>query len=441
MAKIKGLFEILSEALDMDAAYEGVKRLGLKADNTAADRAKALGFDTKVYHGSVKDITEFDPSMAGIEGHLGKSIYLTDNPVDASRNYARINAPDISAKAERYVDSLSYSQPKVINKELQRLKRIRQLRNPKPRPKVDKLLAQQEDEYALLMKDEWLNNFKDNEGVVYPLAFRKGNQLDVTRKSNDYIDFSPKWDKAGEEIIEENKNLNNLHDSLSRQARKYDFDYDYASSQLDDFFDEYPASGFNNNLRGNFALNEATDKAGNVVNNEVRRQIYEDLGYDSVKINANDEFGLLMDGIDNTNHHMVFDPANIRSKFARFNPRLAGVGAGSILSADLLANEQNQPTSLLDYNQAQELPEQSHINMDNLKRLGSNAYGVGKDMVQDPSLLGEVISGGLLNAMNVASPFIKGAGIGGVLIPSDINASEKYTEEEMMKMLQRKRTK
>jgi len=132
----------------------------------------------------------------------------------------------------------------------------------------------------------------------------------------------------------------------------------------------------------------------------------------------------------------------VRSKFARFNPRLAGVGgAGSILSADLLADEQNQPTSLLDYNQAQELPEQSHINMANLKRLGSNAYGVGKDIAQDPSLLGEVISGGLLKAMNIASPFIKGAGIGGVLIPSDINASEKYTEEEMMKMLQRKRTK
>jgi len=274
MAKIKGLFEILSEALDMDAAYEGVKRLGLKADNTAADRAKALGFDDKTYyHGTNDDIEAFSPEKTAMG-----NIWFAENPK---------------------------------------------------------------------FTDGYTSNTSLGAGNVIPLKVKQGKI-------------------AG--------------------------------------WDEYDQLG----------LGEL----------EAR-------GYDSAWLPSK----------NGESTGFVLDPHRLRSKFARFNPKYAGVGAGSILSADLMANEQNQPTSLLDYNQAQELPEQSHINMANLKRLGSNAYGVGKDIAQDPSLLGEVISGGLLKAMNVASPFIKGAGIGGVLIPSDINASEKYTEEEMMKMLQRKRTK
>ena len=35
----------------------------------------------------------------------------------------------------------------------------------------------------------------------------------------------------------------------------------------------------------------------------------------------------------------IYNPANIRSKFAHFNPKMAGIGAGSILSANLMADE------------------------------------------------------------------------------------------------------
>jgi len=281
---------------DKEAQQEAVSRLNLPANNTATDRAKAMGFsDETYYHGSVKDITEFDPSMSNIEGHLGKSIYVTDNPLDASRNYASLQSPDLTIKAEN--------------------------------------MAERMDDTA------WLDNFKDNEGIVYPLSIRKGNQLDVSRNSVDDIDFNPVYDDVGEEVIEENQNLQNLHDSLYRQANQYDFNFDRASSQLDDFYDLYPANSLDNNLRGNDALFDASDDAGNLASNEIRRQIYEDMGYDSVKMNANDEFGKLMQGIDDTNHHMIFNPANIRSKFAHFNPKYAGVGAGSILSADLMADE------------------------------------------------------------------------------------------------------
>lgn len=39
--------------------------LGLPADNMALDRAKAMGFDTPAYHGTLSDINEFDPLLLG----------------------------------------------------------------------------------------------------------------------------------------------------------------------------------------------------------------------------------------------------------------------------------------------------------------------------------------------------------------------------------------
>ena len=96
-------FTYLKEWLkkDKEAQLEAVKRLGLPANNTAQDRAKAMGFsDETYYHGSVKDFDEFDLNKGYDEAYLGKSIYLTDNPADASRNYANIESPDLHVKAD-----------------------------------------------------------------------------------------------------------------------------------------------------------------------------------------------------------------------------------------------------------------------------------------------------------------------------------------------------
>ena len=443
----------MDEALNMDAAYEGVKRLGLPPNNTAADRAKAMGFsDDTYYHGSLKDIKEFDPNLASIEGHLGKSIYVTDNPKDASVNYASLSAPDILHKAQKYADTIEHNDlyiPSKPNKELNRIKKLRRFYLGKP-PKTETLVSDND------LRQEFLQDFKDNDGVVYPLAIKKGNELDVRRPNIDnneevFIDFNPKFDKYGEEIIEESKNLTNLQNSLYKQARKYDFNYDAAARQLDDFYDAYLAKDLNNNLRGNSILQDATTESGESAASEIRRQIFEDMGYDSVKLNANDEFSGMMNEskiYDQTNHHMIFNPAYVRSKLAKFNPKYAGVGAGSIMSADLLANETNQPTSLLGYDpQTMEPlfapPEQSHINLDNLKsldkeflkKLAEGTYDFGKEMVLDPSVMGEVVGTGLLKGMGVASPYIKGMGIGGLLMPSDISASQKFYNEEDLKRL------
>lgn len=62
------LTEILKQKTKYEIAHElaqknAVEMLGLPANNTAMERAKALGFDTPAYHGTKSDITAFDKNM------------------------------------------------------------------------------------------------------------------------------------------------------------------------------------------------------------------------------------------------------------------------------------------------------------------------------------------------------------------------------------------
>lgn len=63
VAKIAARFE---EARKNAALPKSKGGLGLPADNTAAQRAKAMGFDTDAYHGTLGDIREFDPTWHGM---------------------------------------------------------------------------------------------------------------------------------------------------------------------------------------------------------------------------------------------------------------------------------------------------------------------------------------------------------------------------------------
>ena len=64
--------------------------LGLPANNTAADRAKAMGFDTPVYHATDVDFTEIRPS---VKGKYGAGVYTATSP-----KYAEIYAQGENAR-------------------------------------------------------------------------------------------------------------------------------------------------------------------------------------------------------------------------------------------------------------------------------------------------------------------------------------------------------
>lgn len=68
--------------------------LGLPPDNTAMDRAKALGFDTKGFHATGSDIKEIDPNMIAKSdyGTIGQGFYIDPSENASYSNLiARIN--------------------------------------------------------------------------------------------------------------------------------------------------------------------------------------------------------------------------------------------------------------------------------------------------------------------------------------------------------------
>jgi hypothetical protein len=86
--------------------------LGLKPTNTAAERAKAMGFDKDVYHATNKDFKQFDLSKHGTQtdaGDFGQAVYTSGNPRIAG-NYAKGEGQNImplmsNAKNEAVISS------------------------------------------------------------------------------------------------------------------------------------------------------------------------------------------------------------------------------------------------------------------------------------------------------------------------------------------------
>ena len=186
---------------DKAAQQEGVKRLGLKPDNTAQDRAKAMGFGDDVYHGTRTSFDEFDLDRASRH----QSIYTT---------------PDTD----------------VANK---------------------------------FASEDFYSNYRVGQPNIMPLQTR-GKMFDYENPAH----------------------IKLLEDEIGPYA------YDLS--------------------KGNW---------WNIENKEVQKGIKK-LGFDGFHASELDA--------KNTG---IYNPTNIRSKFAHFNPKMAGVGAGSILSADLMADE------------------------------------------------------------------------------------------------------
>jgi len=228
--RIKGLLELMDEALDMDAAYEGVARLGLKADNTATDRAKALGFDVgnPVYHGTRKDIKSFDKRKSEFSkgGDNSEGYFVTDNPNTASMYAGRVN--------ERY---------------------------PKDFPNVLKLYTNQK------------------------------NTFDYTNP----------------------KHINMLSEKLDKLPSDKFTRYGYPSS-ANEFMDDV--------VKGKWIAIE-----DGAVHTALKKT-----GFDSALVKENMQ--------TNT---QLFNNKNMKSVFAKFNPKYAGIGAGSTMSANLLAAPSGQP--------------------------------------------------------------------------------------------------
>ncbi len=275
---IKNIWQAMDEALEMDAAKEAVSRLGLKADNTAADRAKAMGFSNTEYHGTKTDFDKFLPEK--IRG--GRTAFFTAPKPNTANEFSGFNLE---------------------------------------------------------------NDF--NRGLVYP-------QVMPLRTRGKIFDY------------ENPEHLKALHMDGATHNTPYD-SYDISKGEW-------------------YAIENKK------IQNAIKK-----LGFDGFNVA---EHG--------TKNKGIYNPANIRSKFAKFNPKYAGIGAGSIMSSNLLANEKLQNT---------------------IEQNTSKLNKIGKGLITAPDFIGETVGGALLNTLGVASPFIKGMGLGGLLYSTELGASDLPEEE------------
>ena len=319
---------------DADAQTEAVTRLGLPANNTAKDRAKAMGFsDDTYYHGTSHDFDEFNDVTT----------YVSPSPELATDFAFMDNAGGYALEGVELTEDMltnrrvlgGYSKPNIM-----------------------------------------------------PLKVRVNETFD---NNNPYA-------------------VDELKGSFSN------------SEQLD-----------------NIQLDKI--RVGNYADVEDAIPILKKKQYDSALVKENVSDGFASD-VDNL---AIFNPnGNIRSPLAHFNPKYAGVGAGSVLSADLMADELD-----LEYKGQEPSAWDSLMNtISGVNQEQAQAYGdtganamegtanIAHMLATDPAVAGEVIGGGALSLAGATAPWIKGFGAGLLLDSGEASASPKYSDEDFINKLE-----
>lgn len=295
-------------------------------------RAKEMGNTIPVYHASTHDINQFDLSRANPESDFGAAIYTTNSPYDASLNYSDLSGQDLTQKiqlrAERLADEmgLDYDHPDVI-------------------------AAAQKELYG-------------ESPNVMPLLGRMDNPLRVGGKDStwleyDYPELDPKdfLDEAGGDMdvaydlaqdaryMEEPEGqLTGLLDAL--RWNKYDVDASDAIAQISDLGMEGGARADDiiDILKSDANLFDVYGDSGALEGNELIRQVFQEAGFDGIiDSGVNKKWGTgsgrtnYMRGMDeDTKHYLFFNPNQLRSKFAKFDPN--NKDSANLLASGLLGS-------------------------------------------------------------------------------------------------------
>ena len=311
-------------AIPVKAAKKGIKSL---SDAPRLKRAKDMGFDVDnpVYHGTTHKVDEFDLTKGEIEGHFGDAIYFTDSPVDASKNYAR-KGPDLTAKIQREAERLNYGE--LNYKELMDLA-------GQPRDRFYK-----RDALARKIAQK-LHGSSDN---IIPAYLKMEEPLDMTKKNKGW-EHNIEYDEAGD-YVDETGNAIDLYESIMVVARKYDFDGQKLFNDLD-IYDFKSFADTDDALRKSDVLWDVSDEYGNLASNQAIKEIYQGVGFDGVIIDAHKQFSS-MDIPKGTKHYAVFEPKQVRSIFAKFDPTKAesakiAAGITGVTGAGVIGSTLDEP--------------------------------------------------------------------------------------------------
>ena len=239
-----------------------------------------------LFHGTTHsfDITEAAPAKSNPDNHFGPGIYFTTSELDAESNYAT-EGPDlknrIEALAEQMENDLEISHEEALNRAREQLK------------------GREERIIRAFVKSE----------NPYDLTTLRYDSLYETNEDEDYVE-------------NEDSLPFRLYEAIQTVARETDaFDNRAVWQELSEKFEDFDgvkASKIDEALRSLESLMYAETQDGNLINHMVIGKIYQEMGFDSIIMDADSAFGMGAKGKQmvmdrNTKHVIVFDPTLIRS--------------------------------------------------------------------------------------------------------------------------------
>ena len=281
-------------------------------------RADELGYTHDVYHGTTKDIKEFDTSMANPESDLGGGIYTTTSPDDASINYSSLeSSQDLTQKIELRAERIE-SELGVDMDEARKLAK-------------DELYGGAENVMPLKVKLENPVYVGGNEKTYLDMDYPDADPADYLDEAGGDLDIAQELaDDARYEFEPEGK-LTEFMESLRYNAREYGVD---AEKSIGEIYEKGMDGGLSADdiieiMKADDNLMDAVDEAGNLANHELMRKSFEDVGFDGFIDQApNSKWGSgsgrqnYMQGMDEDTRHIIpFKGNQIRSPNATFDPK------------------------------------------------------------------------------------------------------------------------
>ena len=296
-------------------------------------RAREMGFGGDLYHGTTHDFPSFGGATRNIEGHYGAGDYFTSSAEDASKNYAGFG-PDltqrIALRAERLADDLGldYDDPAIVDMAR------KELAGGHEGAIIPSMVRGQEVSVVPHTRGSPTILERD-----YPYSYREF----LSDAKGDLGEGADQWDI--QELAQEMADEANAYEEpvgpladimrfISERADDYNFD---PSEGLGDvaYEDAIAASDLDRALRQATVYAEHPE-TGELAGNDLIRQAYASAGFPNIRMSA-DAAGWNMDIPEGTSHLISSDPANIRSRFARFDPRLSHLKnlSGSVPTASI----------------------------------------------------------------------------------------------------------
>lgn len=327
-------FKYLNDWLkkDKEAQLEAVKRLGLDPDNTAADRAKKLGFDLDniEYHTTNTD------GRFGIEADGFKNF-------QKQKNFTLLDNPKLDIRDRYDTDIRSYYNKGNYTSD---------------EPFISEMTAQ-----VTPLDGRY----------TFPLVVNKSKHFDYNNPDHVKDLMTPRPDKA---------------------------------TWSDMYPDEFGIGEVNP-----LDLERIQKGQHNVMEDFMTQMNIKKRGYTGTNLKEPESY------VGNrATTTVTFKPELFRSPLAHFNPKYAGIGVGSILSTDLMANDLN-----LEYKPKPSMFKGLMETIGNVNQQQAQSYGdtgVGAasgvgSLLADPAMAAELAVRGLA-----------GLGLGGLLMSNDVGSAE-----------------